>query len=184
MRLEARKKRMKSLTGLWQRPFSSWGTKLASVALIITVALFSLAAWAGDDNNQERGNHNAPQIEGSWLTTVTIPGGPPPFPFLLTFGTGGDLVVTDSSGPPALGNVYQGTWVRKGDHKIVFSFLGFQYDALGVLAGYIRVHETIRIERSGNAYHSIVSTIESLDLNQDVVFSVVATTHGTRINAE
>jgi len=62
------KNRMKSLTGLLQRSFSSWGTKLAPVALIITVALLSLAAGGGDDNNQERGKHHAPQIEGPGLS--------------------------------------------------------------------------------------------------------------------
>jgi len=69
MRLEQRKEnRMKSLTGLLQRSFSSSETKFASMALIITVALFSLAAGSGDDNDQERGKHHAPQIEGPGLS--------------------------------------------------------------------------------------------------------------------
>jgi hypothetical protein len=94
-------------------------------------------------------------------------------------------VVTDGSVSGALGNVYQGTWARKGDRKIVFSFLGFQYDAAGVLASYIRVHETIRLERSGDTYNSISSTVEILDPNLNVVAGpFAATTHGTRINAE
>ena len=181
------KKRMKSLTGLLQRSFSSSETKFASMALIITVALFSLAAGSGDDNDQERGKHHAPQIEGTWLITVTQPqpGGPVHFPSLGTFSAGGGLVVTDSSGPPSSGNVYQGTWARTGNREVTFTFLGFQYDAAGVLASYIRVHEIVKFERSGNAYNSTLSTVEILDLNLNVVAGpFVSTTHGTRINAE
>ena len=159
--------------------------KPGSLALIATVAIVSLAALIGSQSGQAQGGAVAPQIEGAWLTTVTIPDGPPPFPALLTFGAGGGLVVTDGSIPPALGNVYQGTWRRKGDHEIAFSFLGFLYDAAGAPAGYIRVHETIRLERSGNAYNSIVSKIEILDPNLNVVAGPFeATTHGTRINAQ
>jgi hypothetical protein len=178
---------MKSLTGLLQRSFSFWGTKLAAVALIITVALFSLPAGAGDDNDHERGKHQAPQIEGTWLVTVTQPqpGGPVHFPSLVTFGAGGGLVVTDSSAPPSSGNVYQGTWARTGNREVTFTFLGFQYNAAGVLSNFIRVHETVRFERSGNAYNSTLSTVEILDLNQNVVAGpFVSTTHGVRINAE
>jgi hypothetical protein len=152
------------------------------VALIITVALFSLAAGAGDDNDQERG----PQIEGTWLITVTQPqpGGPVHFPSLGTFSAGGGLVVTEGLTPPALGHVYQGTWARTGNREVTFTFLGFQFDAAGVLASYIRVHEILRFERSGNAYNSTLSTVEILDLNLNVVAGpFVSTTHGVRINA-
>ena len=159
--------------------------KPGSLAVIATVLIVSLAAFVGSQPSQAQGGAVAPQIEGSWLTTITIPENPGPFPSLLTFGAGGALVVTDGSVSGALGNVYQGTWARKGDHKIVFSFLGFQYDAAGVLAGYIRVHETIRLEPSGDAYNSISSTIEILDVNQALLAGpFVATTHGVRINAE
>jgi hypothetical protein len=95
------------------------------------------------------------------------------------------LVVTDSSAPPSSGNVYKGTWARSGNREVTFTFLGFQYDAAGVLASYIRVHEIVRFERSGNAYNSTLSTVEILDLNLNVVAGpFVSTTHGVRINAE
>ena len=97
--------------------------KPASLALIATVAIVSLAALIGSQSGQAQGGAVSPQIEGSWLSTVSSPDIPAPFPALITFGAGGALVVTDSSLSPALGNVYQGTWARKGDHKIAFSFL-------------------------------------------------------------
>src|SRR5262245_6960904 len=175
---------MKILTTSNQRSFCLCGMKAGSLAVIATVAIVALAALLDSPSGQAQGGSVAPQIEGSWLATVTSPDVPAPFPALLTFGAGGALLVTDSSVPPAVGHVYQGTWARRGGHEITFSFLGFQFDAAGALAGYIRVHETIKIEPSGNAYNSTISTIEFIDLNQNVVFSGLATTHGTRINAE
>jgi hypothetical protein len=175
---------MKSLTGLLQRSYSSWGAKLASVALIITVALFSLAAGSGDDNNQERGKHNAPQIEGSWLVTVTIPDGPPPFRAIETYSAGGGLLSTDGGTPPSAGHVYQGTWARTGRGEFAFTFLGLQYDAAGVHSGFIRVGATRTLERDANAYNG-TDTVEFLDVNLNVVAGPFpGTTHGTRINAE
>ncbi len=94
-------------------------------------------------------------------------------------------MVTEGLTPPSLGNIYQGTWARTGNREVTFTFLGFQFNAAGVLASYIRVHEILRFERSGNAYNSTLSTVEILDLNLNVVFGPLAlTTHSTRINAQ
>jgi hypothetical protein len=159
--------------------------KPGSLAVIATVVIVCLGAFVGSQSGQAQGGAGAPQIEGSWLSIVSSPDLPAPFPALGTFGAGGALVVTDTSVSPALGNVYHGTWARKGGHEIVFSFLGFQFDAAGVFSGYIRVHETIRLEPSGNAYNSISSTVEILDPNLNVVAGPFpGTTHGVRINAE
>jgi len=159
--------------------------KSGSLALIATVVTVFLVALIGSQSSQAEGGAVAHQIEGSWLSTVSSPDIPVPFPALGTFGAGGALVVTDTSVSPSLGNVYHGTWVRKGHREFAFSFLGFQFDAAGVFSGYVRVHETIRLEPSGNAYNSISSTVEFLDVNLNVVAGPFpGTTHGTRINAE
>ncbi len=110
----------------------------------------------------------SPEIEGSWLAMITVPDGPLPFPSLVTFASGGALIVTDSSVPPALGNVYQGAWTKTGPHQFAFTFLGFQYDSAGVLTGYVRAHETIQLEPGGNVYNGVTS-IEILDINQNVI---------------
>jgi hypothetical protein len=158
--------------------------KRGALALIVAVAIVFLAALVGSQSGQAQGGAVAPQIEGSWLATVNSPDIPDPFPALLTFGAGGALLVSDSSFSPANGNVYQGTWIRKGGREIAFSFLGFQFDDEGKLAGYIRVHETIRLDQSGNTYNTVVGTLEFLDVNQTVVVGPLGvTTHGTRINA-
>ena len=92
-------------------------------------------------------------------------------------------MVTDSGVPPGQGNVYQGSWVRTGGNEVTFTFLGFQFDAAGALSGYIRAHETIRGEASGDAYSSVNSRVEMLDRNMNVLFSGSASTHAVRIPA-
>jgi hypothetical protein len=159
---------------------TSWRIKLSLSALIITMALVVAMALIGAQSVAADNGTVAPELEGTWLVTVTIPDGPPPFPSLVTYARGGALLVTDSSVSPALGNVYQGTWAKTGAQTFAFTFLGFQYDADGVLANYIRARETVRLEPGGNAYNG-VTIIEVLDLDQNVSATASLTTHGTRV---
>ena len=174
---------MKSLTGLLQRSFPSWGTKLAAVALIITVALFSPAAGAGDDKDQDRGKHNAPQLQGSWLVTVTPAEGAPAFKALLTYAAGGGLTGVDASLPPSQVTALHGTWVRKGGRKFAFTFVEFLFDPAGAFIGSIKIHENLTFEPHGNAYNG-VWTGEVLDPDGNPVAAIGGTTHATLINAE
>jgi hypothetical protein len=149
---------------------------------VLLLAAFAAAQTTYANANIATGGAVAPELEGTWLATVTIPDGPPPFPSLVSYARGGVLIVTDSSLSPASGNVYQGTWARTGSHEFAFTFLGFQYDTQGVFSNYIRVHETIRLERGGKAYNG-VTTIEVLDTAQNVIGTASATTHATRVTA-
>ena len=122
------KNRMKNLTGLWQRSFSSWGTKLASVALIITVALFSVPAGAGDDNNQESGKHDAPgkrlqKLAGAWSVETTVVLQQATFPTLMTFTSDG-IVLADEP-PNPLETTGHGNWVATGRRSAAFTFRAF-----------------------------------------------------------
>jgi hypothetical protein len=157
--------------------------KLNFVLRIIAALLIAAFAITQTAQANGAGEAVAPELEGTWLVTVTIPDGPPPFASLATYARGGALTITDSSVSPALGNVYQGTWIRTGSREFAFTFLGFQYDAQGTFSNYLRVHETIRLERGGNAYNG-VSTIEVLDTAQNVIETVSATTHATRVAAQ
>jgi hypothetical protein len=150
--------------------------------LIITIALVAVMALIGAQSVTADNGTAAPEIEGTWLVTVTIPDGPPPFPSLVTYARGGALVVTDGSVAPALGNVYQGTWAKTGAQTFAFTFLGLQYDASGVLVNYIRAREIVRLEPGGNAYNG-VTVIEVLDLDQNVIATGSSTTHATRVEA-
>lgn len=157
--------------------------KLGLLALVITFALAATMVLIGSQSVTAGGTASAPEIEGTWLATVTIPDGPPPFPSLLTYARGGALTVTDSSVAPALGNVYQGTWTKTGSRKFAFTFLGFQFDDAGVLTGYIRARETIQLQPGGRAYNG-TTTLEFLDLNLDVVGTASSTSQATRVNAQ
>ncbi len=160
---------------------TSWRIRASLLALIITLALFATMALAGAQSVTADNGTVAPEIEGTWLATVTIPGGPP-FPSLVTYARGGALTVTDGSVSPASGNVYQGTWARTGAKAFAFTFLGLQYDANGVLANYIRASETLRLEPGGDAYNG-TTKIEILDLDQNVIATDSSTTHATRVAA-
>ncbi len=155
--------------------------KSSLLALIITIALVAAMALIGAQSVTADNGTAAPELEGTWLATVTIPNSPP-FPSLVTYARGGALLVTDGSVSPALGNVYQGTWIKTGSQTFAFTFWGLQYDANGVLANYIRAHETLRLESGGSAYNG-VTIIEILDLDQNVIATDSSTTHGVRVEA-
>jgi hypothetical protein len=185
------KKRMKSLTEQLQRSFSSWGTKLASVAVIITVALFSLAAGSGDDNDQERGKHNAPQLEGSWEVTVTLhfPDGSDltlPVPALVSHVAGGVTIASDPSqlAPPPAGlptTPFHGAWASTGRKLYAFTAKWFQYDAALGAWGEGTLRE--KVTMTGRNSYEGEGTIEGVNPDGSP-FGYGVSTVATRINAE
>lgn len=162
---------------------SFWDSRMthALFTLGIAIAVIAAVVLSGSQSAGAAATVN-PEIEGTWLAIVTVPDGPPPFPSLLTYGRGGALVTTDSSGSPALGNVYQGTWIKTGPHKYAFTMVGFNYDETGALIGYFRVHETVELEPGGQAYDG-QATLEFLDIDQNVIGRGTSTSHATRIDA-
>ena len=159
-----------------------------SKRLIVTVALLVIVlggvtlAYASGESKTNAADA-APEIEGTWLAIITVPDGPPPFPSLVTYARGGAVIVTDSSGPPAVGNVYQGTWTKSGPHEFTFTFMGFMYDETGALASYFKAHETIKLEPGGDAYNG-EATLEFLDPDLNVMGTGSSTSHATRITAD
>jgi hypothetical protein len=148
----------------------------------LLIAAFASAQTTPASLNNAAGGAVAPELEGTWLVTVTISDGPPPFPSLVTYARGGALTATDGGVSPASGNVYQGTWTRTGPHEYAFTFLGLQYDAKGIFSNYLRAHETLRLEPGGNGYNGLTK-IEVLDTAQNVLETFSATTHATPIRA-
>ena len=155
--------------------------KLGLLALGLTLVLAITLVLSGVGSAAAGDAATAPELEGTWLATITIQDGPPPFPSLLSYGRGGALIITDSSVSPALGNVYQGTWTKTGAHKYTFTFLGLQYDTSGLLSGYLRGHETLRLQSGGQTYDG-VGTVEVLDIGQNVIATGASTSHATRVN--
>ena len=155
---------------------------IAFVALLaIVLGGVSLAYASNGRENNDAGV--APEIEGTWLAFISNPSMPEPFPSLITYARGGALIVTDSSGPPATGNVYQGTWAKTGPHEYTFTFWGFIYDETGAFAGYFTTHETVKVEPGGNAYTG-VSEGEILDVDMNPIVTLSGTSHATRIPAD
>jgi len=148
--------------------------------LIIGVAGVILVNAASERTNYAA--ETSPEIEGTWLATITFPDGTT-FPSLVTYAGGGALIVTDSSVPPALGNVYQGAWTKTGPHEFAFTFVGFQYDETGALIGYIRAHENLQLDPGEDVYTG-ETAIEILDLDMNVIATDSSTSYATRIDAE
>jgi hypothetical protein len=128
-------------------------------------------------------NTVSPEIEGTWLTTVSldIPD-VQPFPVLVSYSRGGAMASSDSGPGPAAGNTYFGTWTRTKAHSYAFTFLGFQFDAQGVLSNYLRGQETLVVESDGRVYKG-VTKIEFLDKDMTVKQTIHGTTLGKRIDA-
>ena len=159
--------------------------KFGLLALVVTIALAATMVLIGSQPAAGEGGTVAPELEGTWLATISIEsGGPPPFEGLNTYARGGALIVTDGGVPPASGYVYQGSWTKTGPGQFSSAFLGFKYDATtGARTGYIRIHETDHLQPDGKTYDG-VATIEILDTAQNVIVTVSATSHATRISAQ
>jgi hypothetical protein len=154
---------------------------IVGVALLILVVAGVTLAYASSER-ANTASETSPEIEGTWLATITFPDGTT-IPSLLTYARGGALTVTDSSVPPALGNVYQGAWTKTGPHEFAFTFLGFQYDETGALIGFIRAHENIQLDPGEDVYTG-ETIIEILDVDMNVIMTDSSTSYATRIAAK
>ena len=167
------------MTRAQQAVGNRWSLISRRLSRVAIVTLMVLAAILGPQPSRADDGGGDPRIQGSWLVTVTIPGGPPPFRSLETFAGGGAFVAT-SSEPPSAVNSAHGTWARVSHGQFHLTFLEFQYDANGVHSGYLRVRETRRLESGGDTFDG-TGTVEFLDGEFNVLFSADVTTHGTRI---
>ena len=63
---------------------TSWIIRPSLLALVIIVALAAALAVFGTQSATADSGAVAPELEGTWLVTVTLQDGPPPFPSLVT----------------------------------------------------------------------------------------------------
>ena len=131
----------------------------------------------------------APELEGTWLETVTFHGEnlPPeaqtPFPTFITFARGGGLLTISSSIAPTRGNMSFGSWKKVGN-KYVYTIMGFIYNAQGVLESYLSGHETLQVSKDRKSFEGVVRA-QILDLNLNKIGGEGhGTSHATRIVAE
>ena len=91
---------------------TSWRIKPSFLALVIIVAFAATMAVIGTQSATADSSAVAPELEGTWLVTVTIQDGPPPFPSLVTMHG-----VVLSLLPTAVGSQAQGTCIREPGPK-------------------------------------------------------------------
>jgi hypothetical protein len=107
------------------------------------------------------GDGTAPELEGTWRTTVSIygvPGGdPPPLEGVLHSFTRGGVVMI---GVPLAGQtVAQGVWTRVGPRRFGFTVEMSWFDLkTGQLAGRTKVKEIIEVNQKGDEYRSVESS--------------------------
>lgn len=157
----------------------------AVCGLTAGVLATSSASHARHDDLQANAAENtvSPEIEGTWLVTVSLDSpDAPPFPVLVSYSRGGAMATSDSGPGPAAGNTYFGTWTRTRAHVYAFTFLGFQFDGKGVLSNYVRGQETLKVEPDGRVYKG-VTKIDILDTSMAVIQSYNGASSGKRINA-
>ena len=137
-------------------------------------------------------DNNVPQLEGSWLVTVTldVENGPPPFETLQSYTAGGVVIGTDPSVYPLYGlrvtqTAYQGTWAKKQHRTFSFTMIGFQWDETVdppvLWKGIIK--EDVTVEPGGDAYTG-KGTVEWYYPNGDFGGITRDTTHAIRIKAD
>ena len=144
-----------------------------------TAALLSPSAALAQNTSATEGP------EGSWLATLTVAGGPPPFKVLITFDAGGGLVESEQGdeapgSPPTLFSPGHGAWISTGSKGITFSFIKLLYDTSGGFIGLLKNNGTAQLGGDTLAGSGTVVITE----NGKVTFSGTYTFSATRIQVE
>lgn len=148
--------------------------------MLLSVALATLGGRSAIA--QGEGDAAAPELEGTWRTTVAlnIPGLPPVEGVLHTFTRGG--VVMISVPLPGQTNA-QGVWTRLGPHRYGFTVEMFWLDPDTGGMGKTKVKEVIEVFNNGDEYRSVESS--AVDYFPDGrAVPYCATTHGRRMRVE
>ncbi len=132
---------------------------------------------------------NAPQLEGTWIVTVTPPaGGPPAYFSLASFASGGVLITSpDPSVGPTVTSTGQGTWERTRGNQFASSHVAFMYDSGGHITGTIRINSSYQLTGKDSFVGS--GQLQFCDLSVNNCFTppgcpALATLRGTRLEAE
>ena len=144
----------------------------------VTLLSVALATLASRSATAQGDGAAAPELEGTWRTTIDGPGGP--LEVLHTFIRGG--VALNAAPFPGQMNG-QGVWTRLGPHRFGFTLQMFWLDPdTGQMAKTI-VKEVIEVSNNGDEYKSLEAS--GVDYYPDGrTFPFCATTHGTRMKVE
>jgi hypothetical protein len=123
-------------------------------------------------------------VAGSWLATVTIPGGPPPFKALFTFTEDGN-VITPAQGGVTANSVFtpaHGAWRHLGGRSFGFTAVSIVYSpTTGALAGLFKLRGTVALE--GDEWSGMQKS-EFFNPAGTLVFAGEATMQAQRIKVE
>ena len=100
-------------------------TTIALLLSLVGLIAGGIFATVGAGAQFKDGSGNAPQIEGTWLLTVTTPpqANRPPFKVLISFASGGVFLASgesDQGTPPQ-----QGAWAKTGANEYTSTALAF-----------------------------------------------------------
>jgi hypothetical protein len=133
---------------------------IAVVSAVAALAFASVAAAAGG-----KGNHGAPQLNGTWLSQVSLVNPPPgidaTFQALNTFVPGGAVLVSSSQGHPTARSLAQGDCTHTAAQQYSCTFVWFRFDPTGAYIGTQRVRRTMTVSSGFDAFQS-TDTIEVL----------------------
>jgi hypothetical protein len=130
----------------------------------------------------------ASAIVGAWRTTVTIPGGPPPFVNLTTFSADGIVLnafPTPSPAPPGANHKLEffttavGSW-HETDGTIALAFETLGVDENGTSIGSHAISAAVTVAADGSAW-SGPFTLTVLDTASKQVASVSGSVSGARL---
>jgi len=149
-------------------------------AALATVSAMSFASPESADQT----------MVGAWRTVVTLvncqtgqPVGAPPIFGLSTFNHGGTMSEW-GVGPgqsPAQRSPSHGVWQRDhGWQDYSFTFVHYRYDSSGAFIGSQKVAANAELAKNGDSYAS-VADVQIIDVSNNVVATICATSVGTRI---
>jgi len=146
---------------------------------------FSVVSGQATTEGQSTDSINVPArpIVGVWRNTITLRNCQTgnqiaTFQGLLTFHEGGTM--SEFGGiNPVLRSPGHGVWQASNPFHPTFAFTFLRFNADGTLAGTQRVRSILNLALDGNSFQA-TSTVEVLDVNDNVVGMLCVTTMATR----
>jgi hypothetical protein len=150
----------------------------------------SIVGAAGQDRTAEESERSRPTITGSWLETITLPGGQS-FKTLGTYGEDGALVVNSQgsviTGPfpfPHSVTALHGQWKHRDGRTFSTTAVQIGSDLNdGHLLFVLKVRQTVTVNRSGNAYQAVFKA-EYFDAGGNLFLAFEGTSAARRIRVE
>jgi hypothetical protein len=156
------------------------------VAAALATATLAAGTAGGAGAKDGKNGAAARQIEGTWMSRVTLDSPPPgadaTFFALNTFGRGGRLLASSSQGLPVTRSLAHGEWAPTGERRYTSTFVAFRFDATGKYAGTLRVRRELTLARSLDRFDA-TDLVEFVAPDGTVVASAHATEVATRITA-